>query len=95
MTATDGVQLYVEIDDARLDARWSDLTVIFIHGYALNLDSFHYQRLALRGNARLVFYDQRSHGRSGRGEADRSTLSQLADDLQRVIRAVSAGVRSF
>ena len=52
--AADGVQLYVEIDDARPDARWGDLTVIFIHGYALNLDSFHFQRLALRGNARLA-----------------------------------------
>ena len=89
--ASDGVQLYVEIDDARPDARWGDLTVIFVHGYALNLDSFHYQRLALRGNARLVFYDQRSHGRSGRGDAEQSTLPQLADDLQRVIEAVSAG----
>jgi pimeloyl-ACP methyl ester carboxylesterase len=87
--ANDGVQLYVEVDEARPDARWGDLTVLFVHGYALNLDSYHYQRLALRGNARLAFFDQRSHGRSGRGDSENSTLRQLSDDLRRVLDAVA------
>ena len=54
--AEDGTLLHVEIDEAPgSDA----LTVVFCHGYALNLDSWHYQRQAFRGRARLVFYDQR------------------------------------
>ena len=43
-----------------------ELTVVFVHGYSLNLDSWHFQRAAYRGLVRTVFYDQRSHGRSGR-----------------------------
>ena len=41
------------------------LTVVFVHGYSLNLDCWHFQRAAYRGQVRTVFYDQRSHGRSG------------------------------
>jgi pimeloyl-ACP methyl ester carboxylesterase len=88
--ADDGVQLYVEVDEARPGAPWEDVTVIFVHGYALNMDSYHYQRQALRGSARLVFYDQRAHGRSGKGDSDRATIHQLASDLEHVIEAVAA-----
>ena len=65
------------------------LTVVFAHGYALNLDSWHYQRQALRGRARLVFYDQRSHGRSQRAEFDTHHVDQLGRDLGSVIDAVA------
>jgi pimeloyl-ACP methyl ester carboxylesterase len=85
----DGVELHVEVEEAHPSAPWHDLTVIFEHGYALNQDCFHFQRLALHGSARLVFYDQRSHGRSGRGTRESSTLAQLADDLQAVIADVA------
>jgi pimeloyl-ACP methyl ester carboxylesterase len=40
VTADDGIDLYVEIE-GDLD---SDLTIIFLHGYALNQDSWRYQR---------------------------------------------------
>ena len=89
VAADDGVQLYVEVDDPRPGSRWADLTVVFVHGYALNQDSYHFQRQALRGNARLVFFDLRSHGRSGRGTEDRATIGQLASDLHHVIDAVA------
>ncbi|HVQ87952.1 MAG TPA: alpha/beta hydrolase [Actinomycetes bacterium] len=89
VTADDGVQLYVEVDEPRRGAPWEDLTVVFVHGYALNMDSYHYQRQALRGSARLVFYDQRSHGRSGRGDRSRATIHQLASDLNRVVSEVA------
>ncbi|MFL6180890.1 MAG: alpha/beta fold hydrolase [Actinomycetes bacterium] len=85
----DGVELHVEVEEAHPSAPWRDLTVIFVHGYALNQDCFHFQRLALHGSARVVFYDQRSHGRSGRGSRESSTLMQLAHDLQAVIEEVS------
>lgn len=76
----DGNELYVEIDEGP-----DDLTVIFAHGYALSLDSWHYQRLALRGMARLVFYDQRSHGRSMRADFDTHHVEQLGADLATII----------
>jgi pimeloyl-ACP methyl ester carboxylesterase len=87
--ADDGVQLYVEVDEPRPTAKWASVTVVFSHGYALNLDSFHFQRAALRGQARLVFYDQRSHGRSGRGPASSATIGQLGRDLRQVLDAVA------
>jgi pimeloyl-ACP methyl ester carboxylesterase len=82
----DGVQLHVEVDEAeRADA----VTVIFTHGYALNLDSWHFQRRDLRGKARLVFWDQRSHGRSSQAPEGEVTFARLAKDLAQVIDEVA------
>ena len=86
VVADDGTVLHVEVDDPD-DPAAAGLTVVFAHGYALNLDSWHYQRLAMRGKARLVFYDQRSHGRSGRAEFDTHHVDQLGRDLGSVIDA--------
>ena len=65
------------------------LTVLFVHGFTLNLGSFHFQRLALAAEfgdgVRMVFYDQRSHGRSARSSAPASTIEQLGRDLHSVI----------
>jgi pimeloyl-ACP methyl ester carboxylesterase len=83
VVADDGVDLYVELDGIT-DA---DLTVVFVHGYALNQDSWHYQRRDLAHLGRLIFYDQRSHGRSMRGRRERSTIDQLGDDLYAVLDA--------
>jgi len=82
--APDGVPLHVEVngpDDA-------PVTIIFCHGYALNQDSWHYQRRDLGGVARLVFWDQRGHGRSGRASGP-VTVDQTAGDLDAVIRSVT------
>jgi pimeloyl-ACP methyl ester carboxylesterase len=82
--APDGVPLHVEVngpDDA-------PVTIIFCHGYALNQDSWHYQRRDLGGVARLVFWDQRGHGRSGRAPGP-VTVDQTAGDLDAVIRSVT------
>ena len=84
--APDGVPLHVEVngpDDA-------PVTIIFCHGYALHQDSWHYQRRDLAGPARLVFWDQRGHGRSGRAAGESVTVGQTGDDLDAVIRAVTA-----
>jgi pimeloyl-ACP methyl ester carboxylesterase len=80
--ASDGVPLHVEItgpDDA-------PVTVVFSHGYTLSQDVWHYQRQALAG-ARLVFWDQRGHGRSGHGDPEHSTMDQLGADLGAVLAA--------
>ena len=63
----------------------ADPTIVFVHGYALNLDCWHFQRGYFRGKHRMVFYDQRSHGRSGRSDKAHATIDQLGDDLRRVI----------
>jgi len=65
------------------------VTVVLSHGYALTLDSWHYQRLALRGRYRLVLWDQRGHGRSGTGPHGSSTIDQVGADLAAVIEEVA------
>jgi pimeloyl-ACP methyl ester carboxylesterase len=63
------------------------LTIVLVHGYALNLDSWHYQRRDLLDLGRVVLYDQRGHGRSGRGAKDNANIDQLGDDLRAVLDA--------
>ena len=69
-------------------SRASPLTLVFCHGYALNLDCWHFQRAAYRGLVRAVYYDQRSHGRSGRSTEGHATIDQLGRDLEAVLDAV-------
>jgi pimeloyl-ACP methyl ester carboxylesterase len=82
----DDVALHVEVDEPDSPG---DLTVVLSHGYALNLDAWHFQRRALRGSVRLVFWDQRSHGRSSAAPDDSVTLDRLAGDLGQVIDTVA------
>ncbi|MBC6459843.1 alpha/beta fold hydrolase [Actinomadura sp. HBU206391] len=82
--AADGTRLHAEIDDVESEGR-SDLAVVFSHGWTLSLDSWHFQRRALRGLGRLVFWDQRGHGRSGGGHRSGNGLDQLGADLAAVI----------
>ena len=84
VTTPDGVVLHTEIDEGADD----DLTLVYVHGYALNLDCWHFQRLRFRGQLRQVFYDLRSHGRSTRSEAERCRIPQLAEDLYQVLQEV-------
>ncbi len=81
----DGLHLHVEIDEAGGRAGADAPTLVFVHGFALNLDSWHFQRAALRGSYRMVFYDQRSHGRSDRSDREHSTIDQLGRDLAAVL----------
>ena len=62
--------------------------LVFVHGYALDMDCWYFQRQHYRGRLRSVFYDQRSHGRSTRSEAKRCRLPQLAEDLAQVLDEV-------
>jgi pimeloyl-ACP methyl ester carboxylesterase len=85
--ADDGVPLHVEIDGPD-DAL---VTIIFCHGYALSQDVWHYQRRDLAPAGRLVFWDQRGHGRSGRFNPDHASIGQLGADLHTVLLAVAPG----
>jgi pimeloyl-ACP methyl ester carboxylesterase len=88
VVADDGVPLHVEIDEPDEPG---PVTLVFVHGYALNLDCWHFQRAAFRGRVRSVFYDQRSHGRSGRSSAEHATIEQLGADLARVLDETTEG----
>lgn len=86
VVASDGVPLHVE-EVGPADA---PLTVLFVHGYTQELAVWHYQRQALSADnpGRLVFYDHRSHGHSGRSQPERTTIDQLGLDLATVLEAV-------
>jgi pimeloyl-ACP methyl ester carboxylesterase len=85
----DGVRIHVEVDD-HLAGRGVEIpTLVFVHGYALNLDGWHFQRKHFRGKHRMIFYDQRSHGSSTRSAAELSRIPQLAEDLAQVLREVA------
>ena len=87
----DGVRLHAEVDEADPDVAAGapgasvEPTLVFVHGYALNLDCWHFQRAHFRGRRRMVFYDQRSHGRSGRSTKHHATIEQLGRDLKTVL----------
>jgi len=85
----DGVPINVEVDEADEPGP----TVVFLHGWMCTLDTWHYQRLALRtedggGRVRMVFVDHRSHGGSGPTRAANSTLADLAQDPRIVLDQV-------
>ncbi len=91
VAADDGVPLSVEeVDPA--DGGAAGLTVVLVHGFALDRRCWHFQRRDLARltdpRVRQVLYDQRGHGRSGRSAAESSTIEQLAHDLDSVLRAV-------
>jgi pimeloyl-ACP methyl ester carboxylesterase len=81
----DGVALHVEVDELE----GAELTVLFSHGFTAQLGEFELQRAALAGRARLVLYDQRGHGRSGRSGWRGATIDQLGRDLQAVLDATT------
>lgn len=112
VVAADGAALQVE----EVGPRDAALTVVFVHGWALRMGSWYYQRRGLAGPdfgagtapaaseigvhtepadgsrttapavpIRMVFYDQRSHGRSSRGPEPHPTVDQLGQDLAAVL----------
>lgn len=91
VVADDGVPLHVEVEEfasssSRQERRDAPpVNLVFVHGYALNLDCWHFQRAGYRGLIRAVFYDQRSHGRSGRSDRQHANIDQLGLDLAQVL----------
>jgi len=117
VTASDGIELYVEIDEpagrpaaiaagalradaattvpqhvdgAAADDAAPRPTLLFTHGFCLPQDCWHYQRAEFSATHRMVFWDQRGHGRSDRPPKQGSnrkpvTIDQLGDDLYAVL----------
>lgn len=83
--ADDGVPLCVEIEEGPPGV--DGPTIVFLPGFCLHMDAWHFQREDLRRVVRCVFYDQRGHGRSGRGDRANATIEQLARDLHSVLDA--------
>lgn len=85
VVAEDGTGIYYE-EVGPTDA---PLTLIFTHGYTLNLTSFYFQRKALQerfgSQIRMVFYDHRSHGRSEYSDRPYAKIDQLGRDLGTII----------
>ncbi len=94
VTTRDGIRLHAEVDEAApYDAGSGshapgEATLVFVHGYALNLDCWHFQRQYFRGKRRIVLYDQRSHGRSERSPVENASIDQLGHDLAAVLDQV-------
>jgi len=87
--AADGVRLHAEVygpEDA-------PVTIVFSHGYTLSQEVWHYQQLGLAADARVVVWDQRSHGRSGRSDPANVSIDQLGADLEAVLAATAPGNR--
>lgn len=89
VSTEDGVPLHVEV----VGRGSADLTVVFVHGYCLDMGTWHFQRRGLAQlsspRIRMVFFDQRGHGRSGQGEASNYTIDQLGRDLEAVIHTAA------
>ena len=89
VTTPDGVPLAVrEVGPA--DA---PLTVVFAHGFCLRMGAFHFQRMRLSHewgpHVRMIFYDQRGHGRSGDAPPQTYTVTQLGMDLETVLQVIA------
>ncbi|HWT49850.1 MAG TPA: alpha/beta hydrolase, partial [Mycobacterium sp.] len=89
VTTPDGVSLAVR-EAGPVDA---PLTMVFVHGFCLRMGAFHFQRTRLPDRLgpgiRMVFYDQRGHGRSGEGAPETYTLTQLGKDLESVVGVIA------
>ncbi|RZU52006.1 pimeloyl-ACP methyl ester carboxylesterase [Krasilnikovia cinnamomea] len=87
VTAADGAELHVEIVEPR--APGDRPTIVFVHGYALDMGTFYFQRKAIaeQGDHRMVFYDQPGHGRSGLLDSGDYDIAALGRSLAAVLDA--------
>lgn len=89
VTTPDGVDLVVR-EVGPVDA---PVTVVFAHGFCMNMGAFHFQRRELStmwgDQVRMVFYDQRGHGRSGSADPGTYTVEQLGRDLELILATMA------
>ena len=84
----DGIELSV----VEHGAQEPTATVVLAHGYVQSSRLWNGQVRDLvdaRPDLKVVTYDHRGHGRSGRTPRDRATIEQLGRDMARVIDAVA------
>jgi pimeloyl-ACP methyl ester carboxylesterase len=94
-----GVDIYCEIVEPTPDAgvdppATATPTLVFVHGFCLDMGTFHFQRreLTRSGRWRLVLYDQPGHGRSSKIHEGEYSLDMLGHTLRSVLdEAVPTG----
>jgi pimeloyl-ACP methyl ester carboxylesterase len=88
IVTTDGVPLSVR----DWGSRSADHTVVLLHGFCLNKDSWNIQmRQLIRrwgNNIRVISYDHRGHGDSGDASMHTYRIDRLADDLAELLVAL-------
>ncbi|MFI5913432.1 alpha/beta fold hydrolase [Dactylosporangium sp. NPDC051541] len=81
VTTEDGIDLHVEVVDG------PGPTLVFVHGFCLDMGTFHFQRKYFEGKYRMVIYDQPGHGKSGRLKKGEYTIDSLGAGLKAVLEA--------
>jgi len=93
VSGDDGVALHVEIVEPDRRPEAPELTVVFVHGFCLDMGTWHFQRRRLARartpRCRMVFYDQPGHGGSGRKPSGDYSIDELGRDLRSVLQAVA------
>lgn len=89
VSADDGISLYYE----EVGPSDAPMTVVMVHGFCLRMGEWFFQRRDLTArfgdSVRFVYYDQRSHGRSGVSDTESDSIDQLGADLYSVINALA------
>jgi pimeloyl-ACP methyl ester carboxylesterase len=90
VTSSDGTDLHVELFGAEQAP-----TLVLAHGWTEALRYWVYVIRQLSDEFRIVAYDLRGHGSSGRATGDDYSLARFGDDLEAVLQAtVPAGDRA-
>jgi pimeloyl-ACP methyl ester carboxylesterase len=92
----DGTGLEVRIARPRDEGsgRQDAPTLVFAHGFSMDMTSWHYQWTALSRRHRCVLYDLRGHGRSAPAGPAGYTIEALGRDLRAVLDATVADGRA-
>ncbi len=95
VVSRDGVRLHTRIESSPVIAEMHDdrPVLVFCHGYSLDDRSWSFQRAAfVAAGYRVLTWDHRGHGKSGKGSSRNYTIDQLGSDLACVLdQAVPAG----
>lgn len=61
--------------------------LVFVHGFSLDMTTWHYQWTAMAERYRCVLFDHRSHGRSGKAASGDVSPAAMGHDLAAVLDA--------
>jgi pimeloyl-ACP methyl ester carboxylesterase len=82
VTAFDGTHLHV-----RAAGPQGAPTLVFLHGFSLDMTTWYYQWRALSDRYRCVLVDQRAHGRSSKPVSGDYSLMAMGKDVKAVLEA--------
>ena len=88
VVARDGVCLHTRMESPPVEALSHEdrPLLVFCHGYSLDGRSWSFQRAALVSRGyRVLTWDHRGHGTSGKGSSSNYTIDQLGSDLASVL----------